>query len=138
MIWLVTAGIRTGFGAMDGAATGAYTSDSGSVDVNRIAYDLKRAGVDETTVNKYRNYYERVRDDPVAAGDVGRAVSEDPEARRTGRQAAQAARQASWWSLGGVLVSLVTVIVGSLMGSGELLQPVPILGVRRPRPERPA
>ena len=45
--------------------------------------------------------------------------------------AQQAARQASWWSVGGILVSLATVILGSLVGSGELLQPVPILGVRR-------
>jgi hypothetical protein len=47
------------------------------------------------------------------------------------------ARQASWWSLAGLLVSLATVIFGSLVGSGELLQPVPILGVRRV-PQRPA
>ena len=32
----------------------------------------------------------------------------------------------------GVLTSLVTVVFGSLVGSGELLQPVPVLGVRRP------
>ena len=47
------------------------------------------------------------------------------------RPAAQAARQATWWTLLGVLLSLATVILGSLVGSGELLQPVPILGVRR-------
>ena len=32
------------------------------------------------------------------------------------------------WTL---VLSLATVILGSLVGSGELLQPVPILGVRR-------
>ena len=40
--------------------------------------------------------------------------------------------QATWWSLAGVLLSMATVIVGALTGSGELLQQVPILGVRRP------
>jgi len=136
MIWLVTAGIRTGFGAMVGVASGAYADEGGSVDVDRVAGDLKRAGVDEATVNKYRSYYERVRNDPGSAPDVGREVSKDPEAREAGREAAQAARSASWWSLVGVLVSLATVIFGSLVGSGELLQPVPILGVRRVRTER--
>jgi hypothetical protein len=136
MIWLLTAGIRTGFGAMVGAAAGTYTGDGGRVDVDRIARDLQRAGADDATVRKYRDYYERVRDDPVAAGDVGREIANDPAARQSGRQAARVARQASWWSLAGVLVSLATVIVGSLVGSGELLQPVPLLGVRRPpRPQ---
>jgi hypothetical protein len=137
MIWLVTAGIRTGFGAMVGTATGVYSTEEGRVDVDRITADLKRAGVDDATVNKYRDYYERVSNDPVAVGEVSKEVQSDPEARQTGRQAAQAARQASWWSLGGVLVSLLTVIIGSLMGSGELFQPVPILGVRRPRTGHP-
>lgn len=136
MMWLLTAGIRTGFGAMVGAASGAYSNDGGSVDVDRIARDLQRAGADEATVRKYRDYYERVRNDPVAARDVGREVANDPNAQQTGRQAAEVARRASWWSLAGVLISLATVIVGSLVGSGELLQPVPILGVRRPsRPQ---
>lgn len=136
MMWLVTAGIQTGFGAMVGVASGAYSDNGGSVDVDRIAHDLQRAGADEATVRKYREYYERVRNDPVAARDVGREIAQDPNAQASGRQAAQVARRAAWWSLAGVLVSLVTVILGSLVGSGELLQPVPILGVRRPpRPQ---
>jgi hypothetical protein len=96
----------------------------GRIDFNRVAHDLKQAGVDEATVNKYRGYYERVRDNPGTAADVGREMSGDAGSR-------QVARQASLWSLAGMLVSLATVIFGSLVGSGELLQPVPILGVRR-------
>jgi hypothetical protein len=46
-------------------------------------------------------------------------------------QAGERAREASWWTLIGVVVSMATVILGSLVGSGELLQPVPLLGVRR-------
>lgn len=136
MMWLVTAGLRTGFGAMVGVASGAYTDSSGSVDVDRITRDLKNAGMDEATVNKYRTYYERVRNDPSETADVGREVSRDPEAQQTGREAAEAARQAAWWSLVGVVVSLGTVVFGALVGSGELLQPVPILGVKRVRTER--
>jgi hypothetical protein len=125
MVWLLAFGMRTGFGA----AAGAYATEEGRIDFNRVAHDLKQAGVDEATVNKYRGYYERVRDNPDTAADVGREMSGDAGSR-------QVARQASLWSLAGMLVSLATVIIGSLVGSGELLQPVPILGVRRP--QRPA
>jgi hypothetical protein len=124
MIWLLSSGIRSGFGAIYGLASGVYTTQGGRIDVDRVARDLKQAGVDEATVTKYRGYYDRLRNDPGAAADVGREVGEDPGAR-------EAARLASRWSLVAVLISLASVIVGSLIGSGELLQPVPILGVRR-------
>jgi len=124
MIWLLSAGIRTGFGAVVGAASGVYTTDEGRVDVDRVAEDMKRAGADQATVDKYRSYYERVKNDPTAAGAVGREVGGNPGAQ-------QAARQAAWWMLAGVVVSLAAVILGSLTGAGEVLQPVPILGVRR-------
>jgi len=131
MIWLLASGIRTGFGGLVGLATGAYSTEDGRIDVDRVASDLKQAGVDEATVTKYRSYYERVRDNPGAVAQVGREISGESGPR-------EAAREASWWSLAGVLVSLATAIFGSLVGSGELLQPVPILGVRRvPGDRRP-
>src|SRR4051794_24118645 len=133
MIWLLSAGVRTGFGALVGAASGAYATEEGGINVDRVARDLKQAGADEATVEKYRRYYEQVRNDPGAAPGVGREVGNDPAARGAASRAAEAARRASWWSLVGVLASLATVIVGSLTGSGEMLQPVPLLGVRRVR-----
>jgi len=131
LIWLLGTGVRTGFGAMVGVASGAYTADDGQVDAEAVTRNLKQAGFDEATVNKYRSYYDRLKNNPGAAGDVGRDVKNDPEVQQTARQAADGARATTWWTLLGVLVSVATVIVGSLMGSGELLQPVPILGVRR-------
>ena len=56
MIWLLASGIRTGFGGLVGVASGAYTTEEGRVDTDRVARDLKQAGVDEATVNKYRGY----------------------------------------------------------------------------------
>jgi hypothetical protein len=129
MVWLLASGMRTGFGALFGTASGVYTTEEGRVDYDRVTRDLKQAGVDDATVNKYRSYSERIRDNPASAADVGRELGGDVAAQ-------QAARQASWWTVGGILVSLATVILGALMGSGELLQPVPILGVRRA--QRPA
>jgi hypothetical protein len=124
MLWLLASGMRTGFGALFGTASGVYATEEGRVDYGRVAGDLKRAGVDDATVDKYRSYSERIRDHPADAAGVSRELSGDPAAQ-------QAMRQASWWSAGGILISLATVIFGSLVGSGELLQPVPILGVRR-------
>ena len=126
MIWLVASGMRSGFGALFGTASGVYATDTGQVDYDRVARDLKRAGVDDATVDKYRGYYDRIRNNPADAADVGRELGGDAAAQ-------QLARQASWWSAAGILISLATVILGALMGSGELLQPVPILGVRRAR-----
>ena len=107
MVWLLATGMRTGFGALFGTASGVYSTDEGRIDSDRVARDLKRAGVDEATVDKYRGYYERVRNSPADAADVGRELSGDAAAQ-------QAARQASWWTVGGILVSLATVILGSL------------------------
>lgn len=137
MVWLLSAGIRTGFGAMVGMASGAYATDEGRIDTDRVARDLREAGVDDATVNKYRSYYDRLREHPGATPEVGRAVGSDPEVRRVASRAAESARMATWYTLVGVLTSMATVILGSLVGSGELLQPVPILGVRRP-PRHPA
>jgi hypothetical protein len=131
MIWLVSAGISTGFGAMLGLASGVYSTTEGGPDADRIAADLARAGADEATVNKVRDYYRRLREDPGS-------LASDPQSRQTFSQVAQSTRSATWWSLAGVLLSMATVVVGSLTGSGELLQPVPILGVRRPSRPGPA
>src|SRR5262249_39262558 len=64
MVWLLGSGIRTGFGGRVGLASGAYTTDEGRIDVDRVARDLKEAGVDEATVSKYRGYYDRIRGHP--------------------------------------------------------------------------
>src|SRR5262249_54044709 len=75
LTWLLASGIRTGFGAMVGLASGVYTTAEGRIDVDRVARDLKQAGVDEATVTKYRGYYDRIRENPAAAADVGSVVS---------------------------------------------------------------
>ena len=107
----------------DGAQAICFLDVSACED--RIASDLARAGADEATVNKVRDYYRRLREDPAS-------LASDPQSRQTFSQVAQHTRSATWWSLAGVLLSMATVIVGALTGSGEMLQQVPILGVRRP------
>jgi len=162
MVWLLSAGIRTGFGAMIGLSSGAYEvareDDSaasrpspGLVDALRTRYDtelggdrfvedLKKTGLTEEQARKAQQEVkariDRVRNDPGSLPEVARDIANQPDVRHTAGQLAQGARQATWWTLLGVLVSMATVIVGSLTGSGELLQPVPIIGVRRERTPR--
>lgn len=132
LLWTLGAGIRVGFGAMVGTASGVYSSEGGSLDVNRIAEDLKRAGADQATVDRYRAQVEKVRNDPASLPDVTREEANRPDVRRAARDVGEGARRASWWTLAGVLTSMLTVIFGSLVGSGEVLVPIPILGVKRP------
>ena len=110
MIWLFSAGIRTGFSAMVGMSSGTY---AGSRDVDRVL------------------------DSPSSLPSVANDVANRPEVRQAVTQSAEGARIAAWWTLVGVLTSMATVILGSLIGSGELLQPVPVLGVRRTRVPQP-
>ena len=133
MVWLLTAGIRTGFGAMVGTASGVYATDEGRIDVDRVARDLKRAGADEATVDKYRGYYERVRDDPAAARGRRPGDGQRPGGAAAASPGRRGGAAGAWWSLAGVL-DLAGDGHRRLAGRlGELLQPVPILGVRRSR-----
>jgi hypothetical protein len=157
LVWLFSAGIRTGFGAMVGLSSGAYSlseaggsgspSSPGIVEGLRRRYDtelggetfvadMKKAGFSDEQARKaqaeVKGAIGRLRDDPSATAEVARDVASLPEARQAGSGVAEGARQATWWTLLGVITSMAAVIFGSLVGSGELLQPVPILGVRRP------
>jgi hypothetical protein len=160
MIWLLTAGIQAGFGGLVGLASGATSvaraevrasnpsdPNTGVVEALRNRYDtavggerfiedLKAAGLSEEQAKaaqkQARSAIERLRDDPGAVTEVASDLARQPEVRQAAVQGAEAARKAAWWSLLGVVVSLASVIFGSLVGAGELLQPVPVLGVKRP------
>ena len=161
MVWLLSTGIRAGFGGMVGMASGAYTvsrdmadddatpaspSSSNMVDALRRRYDselgndrfvedLKKAGLSEEQAKKaqaeVKSNMDRLRNDPTQLPEVARDLANKPEVREVAGRAAEGARSATWWTLIGMLISMATVIAGSLVGAGELLQPVPILGVRR-------
>ena len=158
LVWLFSAGIRTGFGAMVGLSSGAYSLSAGAdgsvsppsagiVDGLRRRYDtqlggetfvadLKKAGLSEEQAKAVQSEVKgtigRVSEDPANLPQVARDVANRPDVRQAAGQAAEGAREATWWTLLGVITSMAAVVVGSLVGSGELLQPVPILGVRRP------
>jgi len=156
LFWLVGAGVRVGFGAMLGLASGAvvvadddpgaaasqgvagrlidrYNSQYGG---DKFVSDLTKMGVDEAKARDIekatREHIETLKNDPASLpGKIGAEVN-TPAAREAGAQAVDLSRRAAWYTLAGVLVSMAAVILGSLIGSGDLPVPVPILGVRRP------
>lgn len=113
MFTLLGQGVRAGFGGLVGVATGMYGDESGEVNIDQLATDLQEAGVPADQVQKVRSYYE----DPKV--DVSRA------------ELVNVSRKAAWWSLVGIVTSMAAIILGALIGSGELPVPVPILGVKR-------
>ncbi len=156
MIWMVGIGLRAGFGGIVSIATGAYTvtrdasgedSSTGMVDALRRRYDsdlgsdkfvedLRKIGLNDEQAKKVQGEVsgriKKLRDDPASLPQVAGELSNKPEVQQAARDTAEGVRQASWWTLAGMIISMATVIIGSLTGSGEMLQLVPILGVRRP------
>jgi ABC-type transport system involved in multi-copper enzyme maturation permease subunit len=141
MFWLIGAGVRVGFGALvsgavvvnsdnPAAATApdalnklieSYNSEVGG---EKFVADLTKTGVDEAQAKKIqaslKEKFDKIRNPA--------SVIKDPGAIQAGLGFS---RQAAWFSLAGVAISMMAVIVGSLMGSGDLPVPVPVLGVRR-------
>ncbi len=143
MFWLIGAGVRVGFGAMVSGAVVVNTDDptdaaspdafnklveryNSEVGGDKFVADLAKTGVDEAQAKKIqatlKEKFDAVRNDP------GTLIN-DPEVRQAG---VDLSRQAAWYSLAGVAISMVAVILGSLDRLGRPARcPVPVLGVRR-------
>lgn len=153
MFWMIGMGVRMGFGALMGVASGAvvitdedpaaaansgavgaliqrYNSDLGG---EKFVDDMTKLGVDKAQAEKIRAMTKEKLDaiqagTPVTA-EISRAAN-DLDARQTAAQLVDATRQAVWYTLAGVVISMAAAILGSLAGSGEVPMPVP-LGIRR-------
>jgi hypothetical protein len=142
MFWLIGAGVRVGFGALVSGAVVVSSDDpadaaspdalnklvdryNSQVGGEKFIADLVKTGVDEAQARKIqatvKERIDQVRNEPGT-------LIKDPEVQRAG---VDFSKQAAWYSLAGVVISMATVILGSLIGSGDLPVPVPVLGVRR-------
>lgn len=152
MLWLNSARVRVGFGAILGVASGSVivtdeTAAGGpnemastlldrfnKEDGNKFVADLTRTGLDEKQAKQVqettRNFLETLKTSAAAP------KAAEPAAGEASPRPPEVSRQAAWYSLAGVVVSMIAAVVGSLAGSGDLPVPVPILGVRR-RPVDP-
>jgi len=141
MFWLIGAGVRVGFGALVSGAVVVSSDDpaeatspdalnklveryNSEVGGEKFVNDLVKTGVDEAQARKIqatvKEKIEKVR-------EPGTLIK-DPEVQKAG---VEYSRKAAWYSMAGVAISLAAVIFGSLVGSGDLPVPVPVLGVRR-------
>lgn len=155
LFWLIGAGVRVGFGAMMGLASGAVTvtTDEGpnvaergvvptlvqrydsELGGERFVEDLRRMGVEDDRAKEIQQSInerlDRVRSGQQSLIDQVREAANDPGNQQTAQELAGTTRRATWYTLIGVIVSMVTVVLGSLAGSGDLPIPVPLLYVRR-------
>jgi hypothetical protein len=156
MFWLIGQGVRVGFGLMMGVASGAvvvtdedpaeaasagapatliqrYNSTFGG---EKFVEDLTKIGVDRERAEKIRDMAKQkldaIQNDPTPIPAQIDTAAHDPNVRQTAREVANGTRKAVWYTLAGVMISMVSVILGSLAGSGVLPIPVPLQGVRRP------
>ncbi len=152
MFWLFGQGVRVGFGALMGMASGAvivtdenpaaaadsgavttliqrYNSDLGS---EKFVDDMTKLGIDKAQAEKVRDMTKQ-RLDEIQKGTLAtdiRDAANSPDNQARLARAVDVTRQATWYSLAGVVISMLAVILGSLAGSGEVPMPVP-LGIRR-------
>ena len=160
LFWMVGQGIRVGFGALVGLASGAvvvtdkdpagamnagpvnaliqrYNADLGG---ERFVEDLTKLGIDREKAEKVRAdvkaRLDSIQKDPTPIPDQVAAGANDPGVRQTMEQLQEGTRLATWYTLAGVVISMLVVVLGSLAGSGDVPQPVP-LGIRKATPAPP-
>ncbi|MEJ7637826.1 MAG: hypothetical protein WKF75_07555 [Singulisphaera sp.] len=160
MFWLFGVGVRIGFGAMMGVASGATSvaaadgqsggaSNAGVMEQLSQRYnsnfsdpkfveDLKKLGVEDDRAKNIQSMVNQrvqtLRNDPAA---LPGQVSNDPDVQQAGEDLKRGTKKAVWYSLLGIIVSMATVILGSLIGSGDIPVPIAIMGVRRVPTQRP-
>lgn len=158
MIWMAGQGVKVGFGAMMGLASGAVTmtdedpagaADRGAVSSlirryndqfggDKFVDDLTKMGVERDQAQKIRDLakqkIEAAKNDEAGLPGQIDAAANDPAVRQTAEQAVALTRQALWYTLVGVIVSMLAVVLGALSGSGATIIPVALAGVRRAGP----
>jgi hypothetical protein len=113
LLWLAAMGTRAGFSAMIGMTNVAQSTTNLTWEEMAL-----RAGVSQTQIDQWRR----------SVADAPRAAT-DPENQR---QAANAATQASWWTLGGTLLSILAAVAGAVVGAGPALRLLNVVGTSYP------
>jgi hypothetical protein len=102
-LWLVTAGMSSGFSAMWGLAS--FSNDAANGNWQTMA---RQAGVSQDTIQQWEQEAAQARDNASQAAN-------DPAAREEARDYATAA---TWYTLLGTLLSMGAAIGGALVGAG--------------------
>jgi hypothetical protein len=128
LLWLMASGVRAGFNAMVGMATGgaaianATAQNSTAADFDAVA---QRAGY---TPQQIQDFKERIRNAPADA----KAAAEDPATRQraetAAREAAEVARSVTWYTFFGTLLSMLAAVGGGYMGAGPTFRLFTVAG----------
>jgi hypothetical protein len=100
LLWLVANSVQAGFGAMIGMSNFVNTTNWQAA--------ARQAGVPQAQIDQAQQAALRAR---------GQATDEE-----TQRAALQATATASWWTLFGIMLSMVSAIVGALVGAGPTVR----------------
>jgi hypothetical protein len=117
MLWLVAAGVRSGFNALVGMSTISQATGGPEMTINDWEAAGRRAGIPQQQMDQWRA---QINEAPAMA----RRNLEDP---RNQEVASSAMTAAAWWSLGGVLLSMLAAVAGALAGAGPSLQLVRLI-----------
>jgi hypothetical protein len=125
VLWLIGSGLSTGVSAMAGMAnlTGVAASNTSQQGWEAGA---KKAGVSEETIKEWRE----------SAKEAPAKTSQELNDPANQRAAVDYATKASWWTLGGTLLSMAAAIIGGILGAGptfRLFAATPSTGIRRPQ-----
>ena len=118
LLWLMATGVKAGFNAMVGVATGA-----GSV-VETTANNTTQADA-EAAARKFgfsQQQIDEVKNKAKNAPADGKAAIEDPankaKAEEAAREAGEVATRVTWWSFFGTLLAMLAAAAGGFIGAG--------------------
>lgn len=118
LMWLVAAGVRTGFGAMAGVAT------AGSAVADRTAQNVSQADAEEAarkmgfTQQQIEEVKSRARNAPAEVGAAVQDPANRQRAEQAAREAGEVATRVTWWTFTGVLLSMGAAALGGVLGAG--------------------
>jgi len=106
LLVLAMQGVSAGYGAfMDVSRHPAASQNTNLSNMNNQT--LMAAGFTQDEINTMQAKFDRLRNNPRAAGEDLRAVAADPRTKA-----------AAWWTFGGILISVFAAIFGALAGAG--------------------
>lgn len=111
LLWMMASGVRVGFNALIGLASTPVAQQFAQQASTLSDADLRNAGFTDEQINSMRGQFEQLRNRSQNMSEEMRRLAQDPRAT-----------QAAWWTFGGLLLSMLAAVGGSLAGSGPTLR----------------
>ena len=119
VMWLISAGIRSGFNAMVGTSYAGVAAESAGA--QNWQTGARQAGVSQEQINQWQQ-------------TAGNATAGNTAEGASAEEASDTAAAVAWWTLLGVILSLAAAVGGAIVGSGPSFR---LLGVSYPAAHSP-